>query len=241
VRYVAYRDRTSPQGRVFGRDVDLVDRREFLDYVARSTKGLEPKWVADKDGKRVDRQRAVYTFILSPEDWRGLDLRRLTREAMRQLEVDAGPNGIGPWFAAEHRNTAHHHVHIVVAARREVAAGRFSTLVVTRKRLQRMKDAIAIEVERQRGQDRGSRPQAQHTAGPVGRREPVLHQTLRWRSPVRRATASRMVELSPRFRVRPKASATLLHLHAVARFYHHRMEHELEQEQLRAEREGWVR
>ena len=155
VRYVAHRDRTSPSGRVFSAGEDAVDRRRFVDFVARSAKGLEPRWVAGKDGKRVDRQRAVYTLVLSPEDWRGLDLRNLARVAMRQLESDAGPGGIGPWFAAEHRNTAHHHVHIVLAARRELAPGRFNTLVVNRARLQRMKEAIGLEIERQRSRDRG--------------------------------------------------------------------------------------
>ncbi|HEY2593182.1 MAG TPA: hypothetical protein VGK33_04710, partial [Chloroflexota bacterium] len=117
MRYVAHRDRTSPGGRVFGRAEDRaeLDRRRLVAYVARSTKGLAPRWVQGRDGKEVDQERAVYQMILSPEDWRGLDLRRLARAAMEQLEEDAGPGGIGPWFGAEHRNTAHHHVHIVLA------------------------------------------------------------------------------------------------------------------------------
>ena len=150
VRYVAHRDRTSPGGRIFGADGPLTsaDRRRLVDYVARSTKGLAPKWVKNRDGQLEDRQRAVYQLVISPDDWRGLDLRRITRAAMKQLESDAGAGGLGPWFAAEHRNTAHHHVHIVLAARREVAHGRFSTLVVTRARLQRMKDSIALSTGR---------------------------------------------------------------------------------------------
>jgi hypothetical protein len=153
VRYVAHRDRTSPGDRVFGSDhaETGVDRRRLVDYISRSTKGLAPKWVQGRDGELEDRQRAYYQFVLSPADWRGLDLRRLARVAMRQLTEDAGTDGVGPWLAAEHRNTAHHHVHIVLAARREVEPGKFSTFVITRKRLQRMKDAIRHEVERQRG------------------------------------------------------------------------------------------
>jgi hypothetical protein len=153
MRYVAHRDRTSPSGRVFagnGKDIN-VDRRRLVDYISRSTKGLAPKWVQGRDGGLEDRQRAYYQFVLSPADWRGLDLRRLARVAMRQLTDDAGSSGIGPWLAAEHRNTAHHHIHIVLAARRELEPGRFSTLVITRKRLQRVKDAIRHEIDRQRG------------------------------------------------------------------------------------------
>src|SRR5712691_9478878 len=156
VRYVAHRDRSSPGGRIFGADGSLTsaDRHRLVDYVARSTKGLEPKWFKTRDGKLEDRQRAVYQLVISPDDWRGLDLRRITRAAMKQLEVDVGPGGIGPWFAAEHRNTAHHHVQIVLAARREIEPGRFSTLIINRARLQRMKEAIWAEIELQRAPER---------------------------------------------------------------------------------------
>jgi len=155
VRYVAHRDRTSPGGRIFGHDGRRSDgdRRRLVDYVARSIKGLAPKWVRARDGTLEDRQRAFYQFVLSPEEWRGLNLRRLARAAMERLEADAGPLGLGPWFAAEHRNTAHHHVHIVLAARRENEPGNFRTLLITRRRLERMKDAIGNELVRQRGQN----------------------------------------------------------------------------------------
>ena len=156
VRYVAHRDRTSPQSRVLGEDGSRTDndRRRLIDHVTRSTKGLEPKWVIGRDGKLEDRQRAVYTFVFSPKDWRGLDLRRTARLGMKQLEVDAGIGSLPPWFAAEHRNTDHHHVHIVLAARKEVGPGKFRTLVITRARLQRMKDVIKREVEHQRNLER---------------------------------------------------------------------------------------
>lgn len=156
-RYVAHRDRTSPQGRVFGEvgQLTATDRRRLTDHIARSTKGLEAKWVRNRDGVLEDRQRAVYQFIFSPKDWRGLDLRLVARKALKQLEMDAGVAGLPPWFAAEHRNTDHHHVHIVLAARREVAPGRFSTLLITRERLKRMKDVIKQELQRQRRVERG--------------------------------------------------------------------------------------
>ncbi len=67
---------------------------------------------------------------------------------MAQLEFDAG--GLGPWIAAEHRNTMHPHVHIVLAAKREVAPGRYRSVLVTRERLGRMKLALAHDNSRQR-------------------------------------------------------------------------------------------
>jgi hypothetical protein len=66
---------------------------------------------------------------------------------MRGLERDAGP--LPPWVAAVHRNTQHPHVHIVMAARREVSPDRFKTLIITRPRLARMKESLAQEMSRQ--------------------------------------------------------------------------------------------
>lgn len=248
VRYMAHRDRTSPRGRIFGREGACTDadRRQFVAFVARSVRGLEPRWVMGKDGQRQDRQRAVYTFILSPEDWRGLDLRRLAHVAMHQLESDSGPAGIGPWFAAEHRNTAHHHVHIVLAARRETAPGRFSALVITRARLQRMKQAIALEIERQRGREMpagsqsADRPQQTATPRPQqrGRRASRCH--LRWLSSSQPSLIRRRGRGNRRHRS-PQIGWTLVRLNAVARRYSERMERELEREDARAAHEGWVR
>jgi hypothetical protein len=70
---------------------------------------------------------------------------------MSRLEQLAGTGGLGPWIAAEHRNTAHAHVHIVMAARREVAPGRYRELRITPQRLAEMKTAVSQEIERQRG------------------------------------------------------------------------------------------
>ena len=245
MRYVAHRDRTSPGGRVFGPHEDReVDRRRFVSYVARSVKDLEPNWVSGRDGKLVDRQRAVYTLVLSPEDWRGLDLRRVARAAMAQLETDAGTGGIGPWFAAEHRNTAHHHVHIVLAARRELAPGRFSTLVINRQRLQRMKDAIALEIDRQRSLQRvhGNSKQLPRTATRIARPQINRHATAHWRwLQVQTHEAAQRPRPVTQWRRRQRLDATLRGLRAVAHSYQHRMEHELEEELVRREREGWAR
>jgi len=235
VRYVAHRDRTSPGGRVFGAEGADVDRRRFVDFVLRSTRGLEPRWVQDRGGKKVDRQRAVYTMVLSPEDWRGLDLRRLARCAMAQLEKDAGVGGLGPWFAAEHRNTAHHHVHIVLAARRELSPGRFSTLVINRQRLQRMKDAIAREIDRQRAHERAmARPTPRvairELASPGRLRPGVTRQRrIAARSCQLRISRFRaVVRVHPGHRRVRSVSDVSIRLRAVARGYQLRMERELE-------------
>jgi type IV secretory pathway VirD2 relaxase len=142
LKYVAHRDRAAVSGRLFERDGAAGDlqRRQLSAYVARSLSGLQ------NNSRR--RERAVYRFVLSPEHAEGLDLRQLTRATMARLERDAGP--LAPWIAAEHRNTAHPHVHIVMAARRELKPGQFRTVMITKPRLARMKDALNQELERQR-------------------------------------------------------------------------------------------
>ncbi len=149
LRYAAYRDRTSPRGRLFGREGDASesDRRELGRFITRSVAGLP-----EKSGGRPNR--AFYRLVISPQDARGIDLRSVARAVIAQLTEDAGPAGLPPWIAAEHRNTAHAHVHVVLAARRQVAPGRYRTLVITRQRLQRMKEAMNREMLRQRGRDR---------------------------------------------------------------------------------------
>jgi hypothetical protein len=251
VRYIAHRDRTSPAGRIFGADGPLTtaDRQRLVDYVARSTKGLAPKWVKGRDGKLEDRQRAVYQFVISPEDWRGLDLRLLARTTMKQLEADAGEKGLGPWFAAEHRNTSHHHVQIVLAARREVAPGTFSTLIINRARLQRMKEAIWGEIARQRGLDRQTGVEAR-----TAERRAVEHlapsvptRPLRWRRvPHQERSVGSGRKSSLRFGhiARPHSRPSnepMIRIRGVALRYRFQMERQLEAEQLRGDREGWER
>jgi hypothetical protein len=248
VRYVAHRDRTSPAGRIFGRDGRLSDgdRHRLVEFVARSTKGLQPMWRRNREGELEDHQRAVYQMILSPEDWRGLDLRRMARVAMKQLETDAGELGLGPWFAAEHRNTKHHHVHIVLAARREIAPGKFRTLLITRRRLQRMKDAIALEINRQRGLEVAVRDERlvapRPTSTLVRRARGARHTVPHWVWLPRRHARTH-----PGHRGADRRSSALWTVAALWRFqsaarrYRDRMEGELERDSARAEREGWVR
>jgi hypothetical protein len=154
LRYVAYRDAASPQSRLFTATEPASDRERLQlgDYIARSVAGLE------QPGAPRRQHRACYRFVLSPEDARGLDLRLITRQAMAQLETDLGAK-LPPWLAAEHRNTAHPHTHIVLAARREVSPGRFRSIVITRRRLERVKVAMRLEIARQRSERVAAREQ----------------------------------------------------------------------------------
>ncbi|HEV2032649.1 MAG TPA: hypothetical protein VGU71_00350 [Candidatus Dormibacteraeota bacterium] len=140
LRYVGYRDPTSVRGQLFDRSSRAGDleRKALVAHVRRSLRDLPPS---------ARPQRAVYRLVLSPADARGLDLRELARATMCGLERDAGP--LPPWVAAIHRNTQHPHVHIVMAARREVSPDRFKTVVITRPRLARMKESLAQEMSRQ--------------------------------------------------------------------------------------------
>ena len=239
VRYVAHRDRTSPGGRVFGRVAEgsECDRKRLVEYVARSTKGLAPKWVQGRDGKLEDRQRAVYTFVLSPEDWRGLDLRRVAQASMQQLEEDTG--GLGPWFAAEHRNTAHHHVHIVLAARCEFAPGAFRTVLVTRARLERMKQAMMLEISLQRGLERVPATRRQPRLSQLG----VAEHRLSWKPtpPPRLRFSSRSSSPAEPAHHQPGHRRVRVNVSALARHYRRQMERELVEEQRSREREGWLR
>ena len=150
LRYAQHRDRTMPEGRLFDRqgDVGTKERRELGRYILGSLRDLPPA----KDPAR-DKRRACYRFVISPADARGLDLRQLTRETMAQLERDLG-HRLPPWIAAEHRNTEHPHVHVVMAARRELGGGRFKSLLITRQRLGRMKESLGRELDRQRAPER---------------------------------------------------------------------------------------
>jgi hypothetical protein len=66
------------------------------------------------------------------------------------------------WIAAEHRNTEHPHAHVVAAARREDEPGHYKTVVITRPRLERMKQAMTNELSRQHDPTN----QLGHQAGP---------------------------------------------------------------------------
>ncbi len=230
VRYVAYRDSAAPEGRLFDSTKTVGDRerRELIRYVRRSLAGL-----GNSEGVGNRRPaRAVYRFVLSPEDARGLDLHQLTRATMGQLERDS--SGLPPWIAAEHRNTDHPHVHIVLAARHQASNGAFREMRVTKQRLARMKGALSLEIDRKRGE----RPREQSLEDRLLEmsRGPVDPGQRKQRSPEFRSRLAPHDPLRRRLSRRPRPRAPVLRLRRVfARMgQHYRREVERE-----ADRRGW--
>jgi hypothetical protein len=195
----------------------------------------------------VDHRRAVSRFVISPERARGLDLERLTRAAVARLESEMG---VGPlsWIAAIHRNTRHHHVHLVLAGVHQDAAGGYRRVDISKPQLAAMKEAVCLEIERQRGERAPSRATgAPDRSGLTGRdtfdlpalelpvARPALIRALPVTPPARhRATAS---EAGMNDRGLALVSGSVLALRAAARRYRRRMEHELESEARRLGRE----
>lgn len=152
LKYVAHRDRSVARGLLFGAEGSAGDddRRALAAFIRRGCAETRPLRFRRQDGGLGDKRRAVYRFVLSPEHARGLDLQQLTRTAMAVLARDAGVERLR-WIAAQHRNTAHPHVHIVLAGFTEPEPGRYRPLLLTKRRLQAMKDSVAREIARQRG------------------------------------------------------------------------------------------
>jgi len=153
LKYVAYRDKASARAELFGPDgaIGTAERKNFAEYVARSIDQSRPQLFKTRDGRQMDRRRAVSRFVISPERAQGLDLERLTRAAVTRLESEMGVSGLR-WIAAVHRNTRHHHVHLVVAGMHEDSPGVYRRVDLTKPRLAAMKEAVGQEIQRQRGE-----------------------------------------------------------------------------------------
>jgi hypothetical protein len=220
LKYVAYHDRATNQGRLFDAEGEVGDteRREFAAFVADAVASTRAR--PGPDG--VDRRRAVYRFVLSPERAQGLDLRRLTLAAIGRLELEARASGLR-WIAAEHRNTAHPHVHVVLSGFRENGRGGYQSLLITKGRLSAMKDELALEISRQRSPDGRSADRAERSAPGA-----AMPRRRRSRLPERR----RRIVHQPAF----------IRLQTVAARYRRYLERELETELRRQEREReWSR
>lgn len=227
LKYVAYRDRASTHAELFGRSGGLTreDRKAFAAFVAGSLERSEPQLFRGRDGKPHDRRRAVYRFVISPEQAGGLDLRQLTRAAVSRLEQESGVTDLR-WIAAVHRNTAHHHVHLVVAGMCQRAGGRYHRVDVTKPRLAALKESLALEIERQRGE----RAPSQRAASAIGMpavkpaaARPALIRILPAAAPTQRHATR-----SGRRWARPSWSG--LRLRAAARRYQHDCERAAEEE-----------
>jgi hypothetical protein len=246
LKYVAYRDQASARAELFGPSgtIGSEQRKAFAAFVVRSLEQSRPQLYRGRDRGLVDRRRAVYRMVISPERAQGLDLRRLTGAVVARLEKEAGPTGLR-WMAAIHRNTKHPHVHLVVAGMRETVGG-FVRVDVTRARLVAMKEALAIEIQRQRGEHERPLVAAKATTSDaMGRISVQLALT----QPVTGALI-RILPLAPLARSRvassgvhrrgglPRGGASVLALRSVARRYQKRMQRAAEEE---ARRLRWDR
>jgi relaxase-like protein len=233
LKYVAYRDRATNRAELFGPAGTLssAERKAFASFVASAIEGSRPQLYRGRDGAMQDRRRAVYRMVISPEHASGLDLRELTGAAVRQLECESG-EGLR-WIAAIHRNTAHHHVHLVLSGMREDGQGGFTRVDISNAHLAAMKVALVVEIERQREERAPSREPARHAA-PTSASDftamsfeaaPVVHQVGLARTPLRVA-----VRGSHRWHLpHPGLNSSVIALRAVARRYQRQMERELEQ------------
>jgi len=240
VKYVAYRDKASSRAELFGPQGSpgSKERKEFVGFVASSIEGSQPQIFRTRAGLLMDRRQAVSRFLISPESAPGLDLQRLTRAAVSRLESEMGVSDLR-WIAAIHRNTAHHHVHLVLAGMRADAAGGYRRVDITKPRLAAMKGALGLEIERQRSErmpsvravelptsiaiGEAASPAINAPALPPALVLPLRLRALAW---VRVASTGTLAAGSQRSR----HASSILALRAVARRYSRQMQREVERE-----------
>lgn len=100
LRYIQERERGAdePERKFFDRDRNGIERKEVFDAMLEN---------------RGDRA-AMHTLILSPGD-NNVNMEEYTRESMKALEERMGHEL--DWYATIHRNTDHHHAHVVIAGK----------------------------------------------------------------------------------------------------------------------------
>jgi len=227
LKYVAYRDRASTRAELFGPSGTLTseDRKAFAGFVANALEKSNPQLFRGRNGELRDRRRAVYRFVISPEHANGLDLRRLTECAVGRLEHESGVTGLR-WIAAIHRNTAHHHIHVVLAGMHQDSNDGYRRVDVTKQRLVAMKEALALEIEHQRGQRVPSKPPS---AAPAAAKADAAALFARVETPYchRVVCVPEAARATAKYRQLPP-HGSLIALRAVARRYQRQMERELE-------------
>jgi hypothetical protein len=228
LKYVAYRDRANARAELFGPNGTLTseDRKAFAGFVARALDQSHPQQFRARDGLLRDRRRAVYRLIISPERAAGLDLPRLTGVAVSRLERDSGITGLR-WIAAVHRNTAHHHVHLVVAGMHQDWNGSYRRVDVTKQRLAAMKEALALEIEHQRAERVPAKPLSP-AAAEAKADATALFPGFETPHRVRVARVPELARATAKYRQLPH-HGSLIALRVVARRYQRRMERELEE------------
>lgn len=247
VKYVAYRDRASNRAELFGPDgrAGSDERKQFADYVGRSIAESQPQLFRSRDGSWRDRRRAVSRFVISPEHASGLDLEQVLRAGVTRLESDLGQSGLR-WIAAVHRNTKHHHVHLVLAGMQRREDGSYGRVDITKGRLAGIKAAIIAEIERQRGErvlEPSAPPHLGMAVGGSTNSKPALQAVasapLLIRTPPTARQARRSRQHPARHQLAGSAlSGSILRLRAAAGRYRRRMQHDAEDEawRLRCER-----
>ena len=224
LKYVAYRDRASTRAELFGPTGSLgsAERKAFANFVAGAIDASRPQLFRNRNGELADRRRAVYRMVISPERAAGLDLERLTRAAVGRLERESGA-GLR-WIAAIHRNTKHHHVHLVLGGMREDGNGGFARVDVTKPRLAAMKEALLLEIERQRA-ERTPTEELARVVAPAARTEPAAAPSVA--SPL--FTFQRLANHRARHPYPTPLAGSVMALRAVAFRYQRQMERELEE------------
>ena len=241
LKYAAYRDRATNRAELFSPEgrAGSPERKAFATFVGRSIEESTPQLFRARDGQLKDRRRAVYRFIISPEYAGGLDLHSLLRTSVERLATEAGVEELR-WLAAIHRNTAHDHIHLVVAGMHRDASGVYRRLDMPRPRLAAVKEAIAIEIERQRALERTrprDLPPAKSADQPALARKPVAFAT-RHAQP-RRVDAARVARrwVTSAGRGRKSSEAVrLISIRAAARWVAWRSAHDASEE---ARQRGW--
>jgi hypothetical protein len=248
LKYVAYRDKASSRAELFGPEGALgtAARKEFAEFVARSIDQSRPQLFRTRDGRLMDRRRAVSRFVISPERAQGLDLERLTRAAVTSLESEMGVSGLR-WIAAVHRNTRHDHVHLVLAGMHEESPRGYRRVDVTKPRLAAIKEAVGLEIEHQRSVRRVTDLSVPETSSSViggnARKEPALTPLVFSPGLIRTPpiTAPAPADSSgsrPRAALAAGVPLSILRLRAAARRYQRQMQRDAEYE---ARRMGWER
>jgi hypothetical protein len=247
LKYVAYREKATSRAELFGPDgaIGTAARKEFATFVASSLERSQPHFLRGRDGRLMDRRRAVSRFVISPEHAQGLDLERLTRAAVTGLESEMGAVGVR-WIAAVHRNTRHNHVHLVLAGMHEESPGLYRRVDVTKPRLAAMKEAVAQEIERQRherghseeiGRGTSSAVIGGNTSTQPALQPPVFAPGLIRTPPITAAVPVAESGLDERG-LHAEGALSILRLRAVARHYQRQMQRDAEFE---ARRSGWER
>jgi MobL relaxases len=241
LKYVAYRDRASSRAELFGPAGALgsAERKAFGSFVVGSLESSRAQQYRDRNGQLQDRRRAVYRMVISPERAHGLDLRRLTAAAVGRLEQESGTSDLR-WMAAIHRNTTHHHVHLVLAGIHEDGNGGFTRIDITKPRLAAMKEAVGLEIQRQRA-ERTPSLNAVELPKSVAVSRPAAsspHQAAAIRAQQQVAVPTRVGHRDPGRRLLPlPLTASVIALRAVARRYQRQMQRELEDGYRQSQRE----